>query len=88
MRYRDNGCFYSVSVSKREVEDFKSHWPCSGLPTHAVTFQFDKKSGDLVDIAPNAFDGDAAVALAADAQAYGEVKQRQAVKDTLRGMGA
>ena len=90
MRYHDNGCFYSVSVSAREVEDFKSRWPCSGLPDHAVTFQFDKTNGDLVDIWPSAiadqFDGDAAIALSQDAQAYGEAKQRQAVKDTLRGM--
>ena len=41
-----------------------------------------------MDIYPYAeqFDGDAAVALSQDAQAYGEQRQRQAVKDTLRGM--
>ena len=79
MRYHDNGSFYNVSVSQAEVEMFKRNWPCSGLPDKRVTFQFDKQNGDLVDIWPYQyaalFDGDACLALAADAQAYGETRQ-------------
>lgn len=75
MRVFDNGSFYSVSVSQSEVETFKDNWPCSYLPDRAVTFQFDKRNGDLVDIWPyrvaHLFDGPAALALAEDAQAYG-----------------
>jgi hypothetical protein len=78
MRLRDQGAFYSVSVSRAEVEAFKAKWPCSGLPDRAVTFQFDKRSGDLVDIWPNRyarkFDGSAAVALSEDAQEFGRKK--------------
>ena len=59
MRYSDSGCFYTVTVSARPV-----------------TFQFDRSNGDLVDSndahhQPNA-DGGAIMALAADAQAYGQ----------------
>ncbi len=74
MKAFDNGCFYSVSVSAAEVENFKSTWPCSGLPGHAIWFQFDKRNGDLVDIKPdsNNFDGPALLALSNDAQAYGK----------------
>lgn len=75
MKVRDNGSLYSVSISRAEVEAFKSQWPCSGLSDRPVTFQFGKRNGDLVDIWPyryaSRFDGDAAVALSQDAQAYG-----------------
>src|SRR5262245_35488043 len=78
MRVYDNGSFYSVSVSRSEVETFKDRWPCSGLPDRGVTFQFDKRNGDLVDITPyryaHLFDGDAALALCEDAQTYGRKK--------------
>ena len=60
-----------VHVSRREVESFKSAWPCSGLPSQAVQFHF-ASNGDLVDITPyrfaNRFDGAAAIALADDAR--------------------
>lgn len=76
MRAKDCGSFYNVSVSRAEVEGFRSRWPCSGLPDRAVTFQFDKRNGDLVDIWPYAekWDGDAAVALSHDAQEYGRMR--------------
>ncbi len=75
MQTFDNGCFYTVTVTAREVEAFRRVWPCSGLRSRPVTFQFDKRNGDLVDSNdadnhPNA-DGGAMVALSADAQAYG-----------------
>ena len=79
MRYYDNGCFYSVSVSRDEVEAFKASWPCSHLPNKSVWFQFDKRNGDLVDMRPSNLeergaDGSAVLALSQDAQAYGKRK--------------
>lgn len=71
MRAYDCGSLFTVSVSRREVEAFKRNWPCSGLPDRAVSFQFDKRNGDLVDLWPDTLDGEAAVALSADACAYG-----------------
>ncbi len=71
MRYYDNGRYYTVSVSKREVEAFKRRWPCSELPDKSIAFQFDKRNGDLVDISLDV-DGPDVLALSEDAQAYGE----------------
>ena len=75
MRFYDNGSGYSVTVTRREVEDFARRWPCCSLPRHAITFCFDKRSGDLVDILPERIahkvDGPEALALSNDAQAYG-----------------
>lgn len=74
MKAFDNGCFYSVSVSAVEVEAFKESWPCSGLPDRSIWFQFDKRNDDLVDMRPSNIDGDDALALSRDAQAYGKAK--------------
>jgi hypothetical protein len=73
MKYRDLGSAYNVSVSRAEVEAFKRQYPCSGLPDKAITFQFDARNGDLVDIWPDSskFDGSGLLALSQDAQAYG-----------------
>jgi hypothetical protein len=71
MRTYDNGCFYTVQVSRREVLAFLDRWPGAGLPCRAISFQFDKRSGDLVDVCPDTVDGPAAVALSQDAQTYG-----------------
>lgn len=78
MQCFDNGCFYTVTVTRNEVDQFARRWPGSGLSAKPVTFQFDKRNGDLVDTNdqvnhPHA-DGAALVALSHDAQAYG--KQR------------
>lgn len=78
MKFHDNGCFYSVSVTAREVSDFAERWPCANLPDRSVWFQFDKSNGDLVDMQPNleeqGADGGAVLALSQDAQAYGKAK--------------
>jgi hypothetical protein len=74
MRYYDNGSLYTVTVSEREVYDFASRWPCFG-PRRAMWFQFDKKSGDLIDMGgdPNQdCDQSGVLALSKDAQHYGE----------------
>jgi hypothetical protein len=78
MRVFDNGCFYTVKISCREVEDFKTRWPCSGLPSRSVRFQFSKRNGDLVDLHPSTLDGSAALALSQDAQAYSRQRLRGA----------
>ncbi len=87
MRYYDNGCFYSVAVSRAEVEAFKATWPCSGLPDRAIWFQFDKRNGDLVDIRPSDIDGEDLLALSHDAQAYGKRRTAQPAPATTRDGG-
>lgn len=72
MKAIDNGCFYSVRVSRQGVSDFKDRWPCSTLPDRSVWFQFDKRNGDLVDMHPSDMDGSDVLALSQDAQAYGK----------------
>lgn len=74
MRFIDNGCFYTVMLSTHDVDVFKRSYPCSGIPSRPISFQFDKRNGDLVDVTPDsgAFDGPGLVALSQDAQTYGE----------------
>lgn len=76
MRVFDQGSEFRVTVSANEVYEFRRRWPCSGLSTeHGVSFTFDKRNGDLVDVHhPGSEDGPALVALSQDAQAYGEKK--------------
>lgn len=79
MKAHDNGCFFSVSISARDVADFKSSWSCSGLPERRIWAQFDKRNGDLVDLTPNDLedkgaDGSAVLALLQDAQNYAAKK--------------
>ena len=76
MKYHDNGCFYTVTVSAREVEDFASRWPCANLRHKSVWLQFDKRNGNLVDTNntqnhPHA-DGGAILALCDDAKDYAQ----------------
>jgi hypothetical protein len=80
MRYYDNGCFYSVQLNRDDVANFKAQWPCNGMPTAPIWFQFDKRNGDLVDMKPSNWeergaDGGAMVALSQDAQTYAKAKQ-------------
>ena len=72
MRVRDLGSNYSVSVSEREVDAFNRKWPCSTLRGR-YTFEFEKRSGDLVDMTGSG-DGSEHVALSQDAQEYGKRK--------------
>ena len=87
MRVFDNGSLFSVTVTSTEVYAFARHWPCFGSDD-AVTFQFEKDSGDLVDILPEGredkSDGTGLVALSKDAQAYGEAQMRQRAIAQLR----
>jgi hypothetical protein len=68
MRYRDNGCYYSVNISAREVDNFASRWPCFG-PRRAIWAQFDKRNGDLVDLeGAGGMDSSGVLALLQDCQ--------------------
>lgn len=74
MRVYDQGSCFRVTVSADEVYEWSKRWPCSGLHG-AISFTFDKRNGDLVDVAhPGSEDGAALVALSQDAQRYGETK--------------
>lgn len=54
MRYTDNGCYHSVTATAADVREFVSNWPCSGLENAgSIWAQFDKDTGDLVDIEPH-----------------------------------
>ena len=90
MQCFDNGVFYTVTVTSREISDFAAQWPCSGLAFKPVTFQFDKRNGDLVDSNdsdnhPNA-DGSALVSLSADAGKYGANRLKLDLGETLRNV--
>lgn len=70
MKFKDNGAFYSVTVSRDEVSEFKSRWPGSGLPDKSFWFQFDKRNDDLIDFSPTDADGGDCAALMEDAKEF------------------
>lgn len=74
MRVYLRGMFYTVCVSGDDVDKFKRRFPCSGLPDAPISFEFDRRNGDLVDIrCRKAYqDGAGILALSQDAQQYGE----------------
>lgn len=73
MRTYDNGCFYTVSYSARDAENFSDQWPCSTVEG-AGSFQYDKRTGDLVDATGSASRGDGNdwLAFSHDCQRYGQ----------------
>jgi hypothetical protein len=72
MKAYDNGAFFTVTCSERDVEGFARRWPCFGN-VKPYWFQFDKRNGDLVDT--NHQDGETndhgILALCEDAKKYG-----------------
>ena len=70
MKTIDNGCYVTVKVSAREVEEFRHRFPCSGVPERALWFQFHKRTGDLVDMSPCLHDCDGAGLLALSQDAW------------------
>lgn len=77
MKAFDNGCFFSVQCSQDDVDNFKSSWPCNGMPSKKIWFQWEKSNGDLVDMNPSDWEergawGEAVIALADDAKDYGK----------------
>jgi hypothetical protein len=83
MRTFDNGCFYTVQCTERDVTEFARRWPCFG-PRVPITFQFDKRNGDLVDVTGtrDAHDYRGVLALSEDAKTYGAA--RMALHDKPR----
>lgn len=70
-RTYDNGCFFTVTLSRADVDTWAQSWPCFGT-RRALWFQFDKRNGDLVDMGNTAgIDDSAALAMSRDAHAYG-----------------
>lgn len=74
MKAIDNGCFFSVQISRQEVSDFADKWPCAHFPDRGLWAQFDKRNGDLIDVKPDfeelGADGSAVMALIQDGQNY------------------
>lgn len=68
MRVHKLGSGFAVTVSASEVSEWNRCWPCSTL-RGSQRFEFDS-TGDMVDRSGNG-DGEEAVALSQDAQAYG-----------------
>ena len=76
MRVYDNGSYFTVAVYASEVRAFNAGWPGSSLPgDRSISFQFEKRSGDLVEIMPydaaSEVDGPEATALCEDARNFG-----------------
>jgi hypothetical protein len=67
MRLREEGSFYTVFVSEREVWEWNRRWPCSSLQGRQ-SFTFDRR-GNLADRSGEG-DGPEAVALCQDAHEH------------------
>lgn len=72
MRAYDNGTFYTVLCFESDVAAFARQWPCFGK-VRSYWFQYDKRTGDLVDTnhKDGETDGSGILALSQDAQTYG-----------------
>lgn len=77
-RVYDKGSLFAVSLNATEIAGFADRWPASGLSELGSFYaEFEKQSGDLVDLRCNGrdcerFDGEALTALSKDAQHIGE----------------
>ncbi len=71
MKAYDNGCFFTVSYTPRDCEDFSRMWPCSTVKGRGA-FVF-TKDGDLCDVEGSALKGDGSdwLAFSHDCQTYG-----------------
>jgi len=66
-----------VIVSRSEVAEFNSQWPCSELRDRSYWFEF-APNGDLIDTdVPEHDDGAAALALSYDAQEFWEENKEE-----------
>lgn len=84
MKAYNQGCFIRVTLSADDVDWFCESWPCSGFEYgHRLSVTFDKRNGDLVDLAlfnlwgrcsDENIDGAAVSAICNDAQAYAAQK--------------
>jgi len=77
MRVFNQGSFYRVTVSEYDVARFAKRWPCFG-PHRPLSFTFDKRAGNLVDMGGDDRDMDESgvLALSEDAMRYGAKRLR------------
>jgi len=73
VRVYDQGSYYRVTASEAFVYDWSRRWPGSQFRhlNRGVSFTFDKRNGDLVDLFPYELDGDDVLALSEDLQRIG-----------------
>ena len=50
MKIKNLGSIDEVNLKAREIALFNSSFPCSDIPEKDCFFQFEKKTGDLVDM--------------------------------------
>ena len=73
MKIKNLGSIIEVSFDAEEIALFNASFPCSGIPARDVFFQFEKKTGDLVDMSDHLREvenGAAVSALCDDAKAF------------------
>lgn len=73
MKIKNLGSIDEVNLKAREVALFNSSFPCSDIPERDCFFQFEKKTGDLVDMSEHLREvenGSAVSALCDDAKAF------------------
>lgn len=80
-RVSESGRDYKVAVGQDEIDEFRDQWPGAGMSTlRSINAEFDKESGDLIDLNCNGrhgcsrWDGDALLALVGDMQCLGQKK--------------
>ena len=80
MKTKDIGSIIQVSFNAEDVRIFNSSFPCSDIPVRDTFFQFEKKTGDLVDMSEHLREvenGSAVSALCDDAKAFARVQFNQ-----------
>ena len=73
MTIQNRGSIGEVMLKAREVARFNASFPCSDIPERDCFFQFEKKTGDLVDMSAHlseAKNSSAISALCEDARVY------------------
>jgi len=71
MKTKDLGSIIEVSFNAEDIRLFNSSFPCSDIPVRDVFFQFEKKTGDLVDMNLRGVENNSAIsALCDDAKAF------------------
>jgi hypothetical protein len=58
----DQGDAFRVTMTEQGVRNFKTRWPCSGLPDKPFMCILEKDSLDVRDVSPG-FEGEAAEVL-------------------------
>jgi len=74
MRAYGQGAFVRVVASTVDVQAFNDRWPCSTVPERRVSFTFDRRNGDLVDLEPQGINGTEVVSLARDCQGHARAR--------------